>query len=177
MVKEALEVLKNRRSIRKFKPEQIRADELDAVLEAGAYAPNGGGRQGFVIVAAQDPATVAKLNELNAKVMNVDPATTLPYYGAPTILVVLATEVSTTPVEDCSAIACNMVNAAYAIGLGSCWVHRSYQIFESAAGKQLLNKWGLPENLRAVASVALGYPDGPHPEAAPRKAGIICKEV
>ena len=172
---EALDVLKNRRAIRQFKPEQITTDELDAVLEAGTYAPTGGGRQGFVIVAAQDPAIVAKLDELNAKVMNADPANTHPYYGAPTVLLVLATDASVTPVEDCSAIACNLVNAAYAAGLGSCWIHRCKEMFEGPEGKALLQKWGLPENLKGVASVALGYADCTHPDAAPRKEGITLK--
>ena len=177
MKNEALDVLKNRRSIRKFKPEQISADELDAVLDAGTYAPNGGGRQGFVIVAVQDPATVAKLDELNAKALalNANPTNTHPYYGAPTVLLVLATEASVTPVEDCSAIACNLLNAAYAVGLGSCWVHRSKEIFESAEGKSLLKAWGLPENLMGGVSIAIGYPDCPHPEAAPRNSGITLK--
>jgi len=172
---EALDVLRNRRSIRKFKPDQISESELAAVLEAGTYAPTGGGRQGFVIVAAQDPATVAKLNELNAKVMNADPAATHPYYGAPTILLVLATEASVTPVEDCSAITCNLLNAAYAVGLGSCWIHRCKEMFEGPEGKALLQKWGLPENVRGVGSIALGYADCPHPDAAPRKEGITLK--
>ena len=172
---ETLEVLKNRRSIRKFKPEQISADELDAVLDAGTFAPNGGGRQGFVIVAVQDPAAVAKLDELNAKALNAAPAGTHPYYGAPTVLLVLSTDASVTPVEDCSAITCNMLNAAYAIGLGSCWVHRCKEIVESPEGKALLKKWGLPENVRGVSSVALGYPDCPHPGAEPRKSGLTLK--
>ena len=172
---EALDVLKNRRSIRKFKPEQITAYELDTVLEAGIYAPTGGGKQGFVIVAAQDPATVAKLNELNAKVLSADPVNTHPFYGAPTVLLILATEASVTPVEDCSAITCNLLNAAYAVGLGSCWIHRSKEIFEGPEGKALLGKWGLPETVKGVASVALGYPDCPHPEAAPRKVGVTIK--
>ena len=175
MKTQALDVLKNRRSIRGFKPEQISAEELDAVLEAGAYAPNGGGRQGFVIVAAQDPATVAKLGELNSKAMNADPAETHPYYGAPTVLLVLATDASVTPVEDGSAVACNLVNAAYAVGLGSCWVHRSREIFEGPEGKALLKKWGLPDNLKGIVSIAIGYPDGPHPAAPPRRAGIAIK--
>jgi nitroreductase len=172
---EALEVMKNRRAIRKFKPEQITANELDAVLEAGTYAPTGGGRQGFVIVAAQDPAIVAELNRMNAKAMDADADSVHPYYGAPTILLVLATGEAVTPVEDCSAIACNLLNAAYAVGLGSCWVHRCKEMFEGPEGKALLQKWGLPENAKGVASVALGYADCPHPEAAPRKDGLTLK--
>ena len=179
MKTEALEVMKNRRSIRAYKPEQISAEELDLVLEAGTFAPNGGGTQGFVIVAVQDPATVAKLNELNAKVLakmtDKDPSEFTPYYGAPTVLLVFATEESSTPVQDGSSVTCNLVNAAYAVGLGTCWVHRAKEIFESSEGKALLQAWGLPENVQGITSVALGYPAGDYPVAPPRKDGLILK--
>jgi len=179
MKTEALDVLKSRRSIRKFKPEQISANELDAVLEAGTFAPTAGGTQGFVIVAVQDSSTVVKLNELNAEVAakrtNTDRSGMTPFYGAPTILLVLATEISRAPIHDCCNVACNLVNAAYALGLGSCWVHRAKELFEGPEGKALLHKWGLPEHLTGVASIALGYPDCPHPEAKPRNDGLIVK--
>jgi len=175
MKTEALEVMKNRRAIRKFKPEQVSASDLNLILEAGTYAPTGGGTQGYVIVAVQDASTVNQIDRLNADVMaklrGVDPATVTPYYGAPTILLVFATDAARTPKEDCCAIACNLVNAAYAVGLGSCWINRAKEIFEGPDGKELLKKWGLPESLQGMVSIALGYPDCPHPEAAPRKAG------
>ncbi len=167
---EALEVLKNRRSIRKFKAQQVAQAELDAVLEAGTFAPTGGGTQSPVIVAVQDPATVAKLDAMNAKVLN---QAAHPYYGAPTILLVLAPRDGLVPTEDGSLVAGNLLNAAYAAGLGACWIHRSKEMFESAEGKELLQAWGLPGNLMGVASIALGYPDCPPPQAAPRKAGYV----
>lgn len=145
MKKEALEVLKNRRSIRKFQSRQISAEELDTVLEAGTYAPTAGGRQAPVIVAVQDAETVAALDAMNAKVMGN--ASAHPYYGAPTILLVMAPEEDAQGELDCSAIGGNLLNAAYAVGLGSCWIHRSKEMFESEEGKALLKKWGLPETM------------------------------
>lgn len=100
MKKEALEVLKNRRSIRKFQSRQISAEELDTVLEAGTYAPTAGGRQAPVIVAVQDAETVAALDAMNAKVMGN--ASAHPYYGAPTILLVMAPEEDAQGELDCS---------------------------------------------------------------------------
>ena len=173
MKKEALEVLKNRRSLRKFQSRQISAEELDTVLEAGTYAPTAGGRQAPVIVAVQDAETVAALDAMNAKVMGN--ASAHPYYGAPTILLVMAPEEDAQGELDCSAIGGNLLNAAYAVGLGSCWIHRSKEMFESEEGKALLKKWGLPETMRGVCSIALGYADCPHPDAAPRKSGYIIK--
>lgn len=174
MKTEALEVLKNRRSIRKFKPEQITKEELDLVLEAGTYAPTGANKQAPFIVVVQDPATVAKLDKMNGKIANPN-AEIHPYYGAPTIILVLAPTDWLTPVEDGSLVMGNMLNAAYAVGLGSIWIHRAKEIFESAEGKEMLKQWGLPENLRGVGSMALGYADCPHPEASPRKEGYIVR--
>ena len=171
MKNEALEVLKNRRSIRKYKPNQITKEELDTVLEAGTFAPTAGGRQSPVIVAVQEPLAVAKLDEMNAKVLNAGQGTH-PYYGAPTILLVLAPNDSRLSVEDCSSVAGNLLNAAYAAGLGSCWINRSKEMFETPEGKDLLKNWGL-EGMTGVVSIALGYADGPHPVAIPRKEGYI----
>ncbi|MCD8215739.1 MAG: nitroreductase [Clostridiales bacterium] len=172
MKKEALEVLENRRSIRKFKAEQIKDSELEAVLKAGTYAPTGMGTQSPVIVAVQKPETVAKIDKMNAEILNM-PAMPHPYYGAPTILIVLAPKGGLTYMEDGSLAAGNLMNAAYAVGLGSCWIHRDKEMFESEEGKALLKEWGLPDNLAGVASIALGYPDCPQPKAAKRKDGYV----
>lgn len=172
MKKEALEVLKNRRSIRKFKPDQVTKEELRTVLEAGTYAPTAAGTQAPVIVAVQNPDTVAKLDSMNAQVLN-SPKMPHPYYGAPTILVVLAPKDGHAPVQDASLVAGNLMNAAYAAGLGSCWIHRGKEMFESEDGKALLRQWGLSDNLLGVATIALGYPESTHPDAAPRKNGYI----
>ena len=168
MFKEALEVMKNRRAIRKFKPEQISDEELRAVVEAGTYAPTGGGTQGVQIVAVQSPEYIAAVDALNAKIMEKPDAH--PYYGAPTILLIFETDQCFTHELDGAAVCTNMVNAAYAVGLGSCWIHRCKQMFETEEGKALLKRWGLPETLVGVASIALGYADCALPEAKPRKA-------
>jgi len=170
---EALEVLKNRRAIRKFKSEQITEEQLNAVLEAGTFAPTGGGTQGVQIIAVQNPENVAKVDALNAKVIGKEGVH--PYYGAPTIILILETPECFTHELDGAAVCTNMVNAAYAVGLGSCWIHRCKQMFEMEEGKELLKEWGLPENLTGVASIALGYADCPHPDPKPRKEGYVVR--
>ena len=170
---EALEVLKNRRAIRAYKPDQITDEELNAVLEAGTYAPTGAGTQGVQIVAVQSPENVAAVDALNAKVLNNPKAH--PYYGAPTIILVFETEACFTHELDGAAVCTNMLNAAYAVGLGSCWIHRCKQMFELPEGKALLKQWGLPETLTGVASIALGYAACEQPAAKPRKADYIVR--
>lgn len=172
MKNELLELLKSRRSVRGYKPDAVPEEALDAVLEAGTYAPTGGGAQSPVIVAVRDKAVRDNLMSLNAKVMGKD---TDPYYGAPVVVLVLADGGRNTCVEDGSCVLENMMLAAHAVGLASVWVHREKEIFESPEGKALLKQWGLPETLRGVGSIALGYAAGPLPEAAARKEGYIVK--
>lgn len=171
---EVLEVLKNRRSIRKYKPEQITSDELAAVLEAGTYAPTGKGTQSPVIVAVQNPETRRRVMRLNAEIMgNRD---TDPYYGAPTILIVFYDSGITTPqlgILDGASVTTTLLNAAYACGLGSCWINRPQQMFETEEGKKLIREWGLPDTLRGVASIALGYAACEPSKPVPRKSGYI----
>ena len=173
MKQEALEVLRNRRAIRAYKPDQITEEALNAVLEAGTYAPTGAGTQGVQIVAVQNPENVAAVDALNAKVLNSPGAH--PYYGAPTILLVFETEACFTHELDGAAVCTNMLNAACAVGLGSCWIHRCKQMFELPEGKALLKQWGLPETLTGVASIALGYAACETPAAKPRKADYCVK--
>ena len=169
MKQEAIEVLMNRRSVRKFKPEQVSEEELKIVLEAGTYAPTGRNMQRPWIVAVQDKETRDALAALNAKAWGKDESFD-PYYGAPTIILVLAEESEFGPL-DASAVETNMLNAAYACGLGSCWIHRAHPMFETEEGKAYLRKWGLDESLSGWCSIALGYADMEPPKAGPRKEG------
>ena len=181
MKQEALEVLYNRRAIRKFKPEQIKDEELDAVLKAGTYAPTGMGLQSPLIVSVQNPDDVAKLNELSAAILEKGAGVKspgLPYYGAPTIILIFYTEIAKSDyfgILDSSAVCTNMLNAAYAVGLGSCWIHRCKEIFELEEGKALLRKWGINEKVVGVASIALGYSDMEQPLPRPRREGYVIK--
>jgi nitroreductase len=174
MSKSTLKDLKTRRSIRSYKPEQITNEELDQILEAGTWAPTGGGSQSPVIVAVQNKATINKLQKLNAEVLQ-NPKLK-PFYGAPTVLAVLVDKSKPTPVEDGSLVLGNLQNAAWALGVDSCWIHRAKQVFESEEGKELLKKWKLDENAYVgVGFCLLGYAEGPRPKPAARKEGYIIK--
>lgn len=165
------DILKNRRSIRKFQPRQVTDQDLDAVLEAGLYAPSGMNTQKTVLVAVRDPEVRNQLSRMNAKVLG---SSADPFYGAPCVVVVLADPARYTWLEDGSLVMGNLMNAAYAQGLGSCWIHRAQPMFDSPEGKALLRQWGLSENLKGVGNCILGYPDEA-PEAKPRLPGRIVK--
>ncbi len=172
MKTEFLDILLTRRSVRAYKPDPVPEALLEEVLRAGTYAPTGGGRQSPVLVAVTDKAARDEISRLNAAVMGKD---TDPYYGAPVLVLALADPASSTWVEDASCALENMMLAAHALGLGSVWVHREREIFDSEAGKALLRAWGLPETLRGVGSIALGYASGPAPAPAPRKDDYIVR--
>ena len=165
------EILKNRRSVRKYTGEQVRDDQLDAILEAGLYAPSGMNTQNTVMVAVRDKETRDQLSKMNAAVMGSEKD---PFYGAPCVIVVLAEPERYTWLEDGALVMGNLMNAAYGMGLGSCWIHRAQQMFESEEGKVLLRKWGLREDLKGVGNCILGYPEEV-PEARPRRDGRIVK--
>lgn len=167
---EVLKCLKERRSVRKYRSEQIKDSELEQILEAGTYAPTGMGMQSPIMVAVQDPETIAKLSKMNAAVMGV---TSDPFYGAPTVIVVLADRSRGTYVEDGSLVMGNLMNAAYSIGVDSCWIHRAKEEFESEEGKALLKKWGIKGDYVGIGHCVLGYAkDAPAP-AKPRKENYI----
>lgn len=168
---ETMNTLLNRRSIRKFKPDQIKDEELNAVLEAGKYAPSGANRQSPLFIVVQNKDAIKKIAKLNASFTGNPDGD--PYYGAPTVILVLADKSTVTPVEDASLALGNMFNAAYSLGLGSCWIHRTKQMFESEEGKALLKEWGVKGDYIGVGSCILGYPDCEHPEAAPRKDNYV----
>lgn len=163
-----LEIIRTRRSYRSYKPEQITEEELDAVLEAGTYAPTSRGLQSPFIVAVQNEELKAHLAEMNAKVMGV---TSNPYYDAPTYVLVFVPADAPNGVQDASLVLQNMMLAAHAQGLGSCWIHREREMFATDEGKELMRQWGLPEGLIGIGGLALGYPDGEPFAAKPRKEG------
>lgn len=163
---ETLQTLLNRRSIRKFKSEQITDEELNAVIEAGKYAASGGNQQSALFIAVQNKEVLQEITKLNAAVIGKDID---PYYGAPTVILVLADKSKATPIEDASIAIGNMLNAAYSIGLGSCWIHRTKEMFESEKGKALLKQWGIEGDYIGIGSCILGYADGKQPAPAPRK--------
>lgn len=172
-MKATLTDLKTRRSCRKYKPEQIKNEELDAILKAGTYAPTGMGRQSPVIVAIQDKETIAKLSKLNAAVMG---GTSDPFYGAPTVVVVLAPKNIPTYLEDGALVMGNLLNAAHAVGVDSCYIYRAKEVFETKEGKDLLNKWGIKGDYVGIGNCILGYGDeGGVASAAPRKSDYIVR--
>ena len=132
-----IKCLTERKSCKKFKSEQIKPEELEQILKAGTCAPSGKGLQSPIILVLQDAKTIKKLSKLNASILG---AKVDPFYNAPTVLVVLGDKRIWTYVEDASLVLGNLMNAAYSLGVGSCWIHRAKEEFETEQGKKMLKK-------------------------------------
>ncbi len=166
----ALDIIKTRRSIRRFKPDMLPREIIDQIIEAGLYAPSGMNTQNTVIVAITDKATRDRLSCDNAAVMGADRD---PFYGAPVVLVVLAEKGRRTHIHDGSLVMGNLMLAAHALGVGSCWIHRAEETFAMPAWKEWLTSLGLEGDYEGIGNCILGYADCDLPVAPPRKEGRV----
>lgn len=167
---ETLATLKTRRSCRAYRPELIEQEKLDAIIEAGMFAATGMGKQSPIIIAVTDREMRDKLSKMNAAVMGADMD---PFYGAPELLIVLADKNIPTHVYDGSLVMGNMMNAAADLGVGSCWIHRAKEEFESEEGKAILKGLGITGEYEGIGHLVLGYAAKPAADPAPRKAGYV----
>ena len=167
---ETLTTLKTRRSCRAYKPDHVEEEKLNAIVEAGTFAPTGRGRQSPIILVINDKEIRDQLAKINAAVLGADID---PFYGAPNLVVVLADKSMPTYVYDGSLVMGNMMNAAADLGVASCWVHRAKEEFESEEGKAILKKLGIEGEYEGIANLILGYAAKPTGEAAPRKANYV----
>ena len=167
---EVINNMKTRRSIRKYKPDMIPEDVLNRIIEAGTYAATGMGKQSPIIIAVTNKEIRDKFSKMNAEIMGVDSD---PFYGAPVVLIVLADKARPTYVYDGSLVMGNLMLAAHAEGIGSCWIHRAKEEFESAEGKAFLKSLGIEGDYEGIGHCVLGYVDGEEPKAMPRKENYV----
>lgn len=167
---ETVENLKTRRSIRAYKDSMPDETLLAQVIEAGTYAPTGKGLQSPIIIAVTNKEMRDSLSRMNAKVMGVE---TDPFYGAPAVLVVLADRSCPTYLYDGSLVMGNLMNAAHALGLGTCWIHRAKEVFDSEDGKALLESWGIKGDYEGIGNCIIGYPAQAAPTPKARKADYV----
>jgi nitroreductase len=185
---ETIELMKHRRSIRKYQDRQISREDLETIMEAGIFAPNAGGGQRSRIVGIHNKELCEQIGRLNASCMDrsnlagkfvskdqpsiIDDVNIKSgFYGAPTVCAIFAPVRFLYSVADCFCAAENMVLAAAELGISSCIVARGEETFNNEFGGQLLAKWNIPEGYVARCFVLLGYCDGEYPKEKPRKEG------
>ena len=167
---DALEALYTRRSIKGFTDQMPTQEDIEKVTKAGMAAPTGMGLQSPYIVVVKNKELRDELSRMNGEVLGTSSD---PFYNAPVIIVVLAAKSRGTYLYDGSLVIGNMLNAAHAIGLGACWIHRAKEMFASERGKELLAQWGITEEVEGIGNVALGYAAVEPKPAKPRKDGYV----
>ena len=171
MKNKVIKTILERRSCKSYLPDPVKQEIIDEIVEAGLYAPNGRGMQSPIIIAVTDQAMRDRLEKLNSEFFPKEN----PFYGAPVVLVVLADKNAPTAVYDGSLVMGNMMLAAQALGVGSCWIHRAKQMFETEEGKKILSELGIEGDYEGVGNCILGYPDAEPKAAAPRREGRVFK--
>jgi nitroreductase len=185
---ELLDLMKHRRSIRRYTDRQISLSDLEKIIEAGAYAPNAGGGQRSVMVGVNNPLLVEQIGRLNVACMDRsrlagghvsseqpsiidDPSIKSGFYGAPSMVIVFAQKNFLYSIPDAYCAAENMVLMATSLGISSCIIARGEQTFDNPEGAQMLQDWQVPDNMVARCFVILGYNAGDYPAEKPRRPG------
>lgn len=165
-----MENMLSRRSVRKYKSDMIPKEILDQILKAGTYAATGRNLQSPIMIAVTNQELRNRLSAMNARIMGTDSD---PFYGAPVVIIVLADRSVPTYVYDGSLVMGNLMLAAHELGVGSCWIHRAREEFDSEEGKAILKELGIEGDYEGIGHCILGYADGPLPAEKPRKENYI----
>ena len=169
---EVMDKIITRRSIRAFTDEMPTEEQLETILKAGTFAATGMNRQSPIMIAVTDKKVRDELSAMNARIMGKDESFD-PFYGAPAVIIVLADKSVGTYIYDGSLVMGNLMLAAHDVGLGSCWIHRAKEEFESEEGKALLAKLGITGDYEGIGHCVVGHIKGDYPAEKPRKENYI----
>ena len=192
---DVFETIMHRRSIRRFEPKQIEETALQQILQAGLYAPCAGGRQGVIFAVCQDKEVNERLGKIKRANSNPrmatktsfvsheqpsiadDPRLTNAFYDAPAVITMFAPKNFLFSVDDCAVAAENMMLAADALGIGSCYIGQGWTAFDDPYGQEILRQWNIPIDHYAVMQLLLGYAKegDKHPTPKPRKEGRVIR--
>ena len=167
---EVMDCMMTRRSVRNYKPDMVPDDVIERIVTAGTYAASGRGKQSPIILAVTQKELRDKLSAMNAEIMGIDSD---PFYGAPVVLVVLANRQMPTYLYDGSLVMGNLMLAAHDEGIGSCWIHRAKEEFESEEGKAILKSLGIEGDYEGIGHCVLGYAAEPEAPVQPRKSDYV----
>jgi nitroreductase len=171
LVNDTIQTLKARRSIRTFNDKPVDKALIEQIIDAGLWAASGIGKQAPIIVAVTNPELRDRLSAMNAKIMGKEDLD--PFYGGRTVLIVLSDRSVPTYLYDGALVMGNLMNAAESLGVGSIWIHRAKEEFDSEEGKAILAELGVEGDYEGIGHCVLGYSDKPAPAGAPRKDGRV----
>lgn len=163
---EVINSIISRRSVKNYKSTPVDESLIKQIVKAGTYAPTGRNRQAPIILAVTNKEIRDRLSKINAEILGADAD---PFYNAPVVLVVLADKNINTYCYDGSLVMGNLMLAAHSLGLGSCWIHRAKETFETKEGKEILKSLGIEGDYEGIGNCVIGYPEGEYPPERPRK--------
>jgi nitroreductase len=183
---EAIDAIITRRSIRKFETRQIPDAILEKIIKAGTYAPSALSLQPWGFVVVQDQAFLNRVSDYCKPIMIslmknahdgmsdafralLEGKDYSIYYHAPTVILVIGKTASRFREIDCSLCAENMMLAAHALGIGSCWIGSTEVAYEN---KELMAGFRIPEGYSPVGTIVFGYP-AETVEAHDKKAPLL----
>ena len=167
-----MDKITTRCSCRAFKPELPSDEVIAEIAKAGTYAATGMNRQSPIIIAVTNKKLRDRLSAMNAKIMGKDEGFD-PFYGAPAVLIVLADRNAPTYVYDGSLVMGNLMLAAHDLGLGSCWIHRAREEFDSEEGREILRSLGIEGDYEGIGHCVIGYPAAELSQNKPRKENYV----
>lgn len=160
--------LLTRRSVRKYQSTPVPQELLDRIIEAGTYAASGKSQQPWIIIQVTEPGVMERLRRINAQIMGVAEDAD-PFYGAPVYLIVLAERQNKNHVYDGTLVMGNMMLAAHALGLGTCWINRAREEFDMPEWQEWLRSLGIEGDYEGIGHLSVGYAEGEPRPAKSRK--------
>jgi len=182
MPNETLDIIRSRRSIRKYTGQPVTEEDLRAILDAAVYAPSANNSQAwhFSVVRGEAMLTkvraVMKQNMLASGVARmVERASVpgfVPFYNTPVLILLSADPAYKYAQIDCGIAVQTVALAAESLGLGSCIMASSELLFAADTDGSLASELGFPQGYKHVVSICLGYKNEA-PEAKERNAGLV----
>ena len=169
---ELIESMVSRRSVRNYKSDMLPKEIINEIIKGGTYAPTGRGMQSPIIIAVTNKEVRDKLSKINAKILGKSEDFD-PFYNAPVVLIVLADKSKPTYIYDGSLVMGNLMLSAHSLGIGSCWIHRAKETFETQEGKEILKSLGIQGDYEGIGNCVIGYSNEPFREAPPRKENYV----
>lgn len=167
---EVLQNILTRRSVRGFKEEQIKDEELDLILQAGIYAPSGMNKQSWQFTVVQNKEKIDLLAKVVREALGRDAGYN--FYAPPTLIMLSNEKDNSNGLADCACALENIFLMANSLGIGSCWINQLKTICDVKEIREVLTSFGIPENHIVWGMASIGYPTNV-PKINEKKDGVI----
>lgn len=162
-----IEALLDRRAIRAYRPEQISEEELTDMLQTARFAPSAMGLQARHFTVIQNKQLIADIVAATKKNGGTFVPGHIPFYNAPTVIVLSAPESSKYGREDVACAIMSLMLAAHAYGLGTCYI---CSVLCGLCDEDIMKRLKLPDRHIPLGCISVGYPLEHAPAPKERRA-------